>query len=127
MADHIQPEPTRRPSYDPPAFEEANDPLVQELRRRVQDLEQEKRRWKLFGVTALICLFLMLIGGGVLLVGTASFSAYRIKQAQMQAEMDAQRAVIEEEKAQMLQAVREQQMLDEARREAARQAEKGAK
>jgi len=126
MTDHIQPEPARRPKYEPAEFEQAHDPRVDELRRRVQGLEQEKRRWKLIGISALIALLLVLIGGGVLFMGTASFYAYRAKEAQMQAEMEAKRAQEAQMQAEM-EAQRAQAAMEQARREAARQAEKGAK
>jgi uncharacterized protein HemX len=117
MSDHIQPELPRRPKYEP--AEETHDPLVDELRRRVQVLEQEKRRWKVVGISALIVLLLVVIGGGILGVGTASFYTHRLRQAQMQAEVEAMRARMEAERA--------MEAMEQARREAARQAEKGAK
>jgi hypothetical protein len=124
MTDHIQPEPSRRPNPVPAAFEESTDPLVYELRRRIQGLEQEKRRWKVIGLAALFALLLVLVGGVVASVGTASLYAARLRESQLQAVMEAERAEMQAQEAQM-QAERARLMFEAAKREAARQGEKG--
>lgn len=94
-----------------------DEPMVAELMRRVEHLEQEKRRWKWIALGALLLLIVMTFGGGAVLVGTASLFTFRIHEARMQeleardrAEMEAvwaERAALEaqlqEEKARQMQ------------------------
>jgi hypothetical protein len=109
MTDHIQPGPPSQPQCDPAVADEANEPFVSELRRRVQALEREKGRWKVIGITALFALVVVACGGGIVGVGTASFSAYRYKQ--VEAELEARRAEMEAQIA--------QEAMEHAKREAA--------
>jgi hypothetical protein len=111
MTDHFQQEPPR-PRLEGADLPTSDDPNVDHLLRRVQVLEKEKRRWKAIGVTAIVVLLLLFVGGGVMFVGSAGFFAYRMKAAQMQAEMEADRARME--------AIRAQEALEQARQEAAR-------
>ncbi len=111
MSDYIQSEPPRRPNYEPAETAEAHDPLVTELRRRVQVLEKEKRRWQVIGIGALVLLLLGVLVGGAVGMSTASYYTYRLRQEQMQAQMEAMRAEMEAAKA--------QEALERARRKAA--------
>lgn len=66
-----------------------DDPLVDELMCRVQNLEQENRRLKQIGRSALLVLILVVFGGGVL----------QVREERMRALEDAARAQIEAMKA----------------------------
>lgn len=96
-----------------------DEPLVDELRHRMQILEQEKRRWKLIGITALIAFVLLLIGGGVVVLGTVSMFAVRAREEQMRA-MEAEREA-------RMQAERAQMEAERARQEAQRAADEAAR
>jgi uncharacterized protein HemX len=110
MTEHIQPEPSPRPRLEPVDTAESSEPLVRELRRRLSALEQEKRRWKLIGVSSLVALALLVVGGGVVGVGTATYYSFRMKQAQVEAVMRAEQAQME--------AMRAQEAMEQARRQA---------
>ena len=112
MTDHIQPEPSRLPNHNSAAFTDAPDPLVDELRHRLRVLEQEKRRWKLVGVAALVALALVIVGGGFVVVGTATRFAFQAKRAEMEAMMQADKARME--------AMQAQEAMEQARRQAQR-------
>ena len=92
MTDQIQPEPSRLPNHNSADFTDAPDPLVDELRHRLRVLEQEKRRWKLIGITALVALALVIVGGGIVAVGTAARFAFQAKRAEMDAMMQAEQS-----------------------------------
>ena len=91
---------------------------MDELRHRLRVLEQEKRRWKLIGVSALVALALVIVGGGIVAVGTATRFAFQAKRAEMDAMMQAEKAQME--------AMRAQEAMEQARRQAQR-AEEEAK
>lgn len=76
----------------------ADDPLVDQLMRRVQSLEGEKRRWKFISVICLALLLLMLVGGTAVM-GLAAMSSLGIGRMQQerlraleQVEMEIRRA-----------------------------------
>jgi hypothetical protein len=118
MTDQIQPEPTRPSSHNSADFTGTPDPLVDELHHRLRVLEQEKRRWKLIGVSALVALALAIVGGGIIAVGTAVRLTFQAKRAEMEAVMQAEQARME--------AMRAQEAVEQARRQAQR-AEEEAK
>jgi len=120
MTDHIQPEPPQRPKTGPADFQGSPEPLVDELRHRLRVLEQEKRRWKLIGVSALIALALLVVGGGSVGVGASLFYAVRARDEQMRALEAERRARDEAEQARMEaeQAREAQRVAEEARRRA---------
>ncbi len=127
MTDLIQPEPARQGAHEPADLPESADMRLDHLLRRVQTLEQENRRWKRIGIGALVALLLLLLGGGVVLVGTASVYAYRLQVAHREA-MEAKMRAREEAERARQQAQEAQVALEEARRAAERrQAEKEAK
>ena len=64
-----------------------DDPSNEELRRRVEALEREKRRWRVTGVISLTLLGLVLCLGCPLTAGTALLRARHVRQ--LQAERDA--------------------------------------
>lgn len=72
-----------------------NEPLVDELMRRVETLEREKRRWRLIGISALLFLVLVVFGGGVLVLGTASMYTLQVREQRMRALEAAERAQME--------------------------------
>jgi uncharacterized protein HemX len=72
-----------------------NEPLVDELMRRVDSLERENRRWRLIGIGALLFLVLVVFGGGVLLVGTASMYTLQIREQRSRELEAAERAQME--------------------------------
>ena len=130
MTDHIQPEPARQGPHGPTELPEAADARLDTLLRRLAALEQEKQRWKRIGIGALVSLFLLLLGGGVGLVGTAGFYSYRLQAAQraaLEAELQAREQA---EQARMEAEMRRHQAeaaMEQARRAAERKAEKEAK
>jgi hypothetical protein len=94
----------------------ADETLIDELMRRVQSLEDERKRWKWLALGAIFCLLLVVLGGGVVTFGVAS--AYwiamqreeavveQLQQAQqraaeqaMQAEVQAQQAEVARQQA----------------------------
>jgi hypothetical protein len=64
------------------------DAIVDQLMRRVQSLEEEKRRWKGLFLGAGCLLLLMLIGGGLFVAGTAAMW-YRTARLAREAELRA--------------------------------------
>ena len=80
MIEQIQPEPARRGLHEPAGLQVPPDPEGDQLPDRVQ-VKKEKRRWKVIAVSTLVALFLLLFGGGIF-VGTASYCAYQLKEAQ---------------------------------------------
>jgi cell division protein FtsB len=118
MTDQIQPGPSRRPQQGPAAVEGPVDPVVDEMWHRLRVLEQEKRQWKKIGVTALVLLLLVVIGGGIVGVGTVSYFSLRTQRAEREARMEADRARMEAMRAE------EALMRAEAREALRRQAER---
>lgn len=96
-----------------------DEPLVDELRHRLQILEQEKRRWKLIGIVALSAFVLLLVGGGVVVLGTVSLSAVQLREEQ--------RRALEAETEARMQAERARMEAERARQEAQRAAEDAAR
>jgi hypothetical protein len=96
-----------------------DEPLVDELRHRLQVLEQEKRRWKMIGITALVAFALLLVGGGAVVVGTASLFAVQVREERMRA-MEAEREA-------RMQAERARMDAERARQEAQRGADEAAR
>jgi hypothetical protein len=86
-----------------------DEALVDKLMGRVERLEQEKRRWKLIGISALIVLGLVFFGGGVVVMGTATMYHFRVRHQIMQAQVEAELAEME--------ARRAEEMAREARRQ----------
>jgi PAS domain-containing protein len=59
--------------------------LVDQLMRRVEELEAERRRWRSIGIGALLALGLCLSCGGVLFVGTTAVGITGYRSTRMEA------------------------------------------
>jgi hypothetical protein len=110
--EHIQ---SARPAVSSAGEAATNrEAIVDQLMRRVESLEDEKRRWKGLFLGAGCLLLLLLMGGGLFIAGTSAVW-YRSARLQQEAElraleqqMAAQRAAVE--------AQRQQQIAEEMRR-----------
>ncbi len=91
----------------------SDNELVDQLLRRVDVLEGDKRRWKRIAFTALTLLVLLVVGGSLLLgsLGTVWYRSAR-------ARLDAEHALMQAEIQANLQAQRAQQAAEQARLEA---------
>jgi hypothetical protein len=81
------------PSERPPVLSAGqaagdSEAIVDQLMRRVQSLEEEKRRWKGLFLGAGCLLLLLLIGGGLFVAGTAAVW-YRAARLEREAEIRA--------------------------------------
>jgi len=108
---HVQSE---RPAASGTQPADNNEAIVDQLMRRVQSLEEEKRRWKGLFLGAGCLLLLLLMGSSLFIAGTSAvwYRSFRLQQeAELRAleqQMAAQRAAVE--------AQRQQQIAEEKRR-----------
>lgn len=73
MNDRIQPELPQQSPYESAISAESGTAAMDNLLRRVQVLEREKRRWRWIGTIAIVALLFVTISGGGLAVATVSF------------------------------------------------------
>jgi len=62
----------------------AADPMVDQLLRRVQVLEDDKKRWKTIALVCLFLLLLVVVGGGLMTAGLGSVYLHYVQREEMQ-------------------------------------------
>lgn len=108
---HVSAVPFDRNALPPSVTDES---IVDQLMRRIQTLEVEKRRWKSIGLVSLALLLLVFVSGtGV--VGVAAFSSLGVKRVRMD-----QLRALEEAELQLRMAEERREQAEQERQEAER-------